>query len=146
MSEISHKDLVEWGQEHLAEAIEQMSPDEQDRFLEPFKEAPIPWLLSSIRGTAGDKGNEAPLRIVPPEAVDGGDRDSAQSRAAYEKGIELLKAGKIGILLVAGGMGTRLGWDGPKGTYPVGPLSERSLFQGFAEQIHRLQAIARLIF
>ena len=100
MSEISHKDLVEWGQEHLAEAIEQMSPDEQDRFLEPFNEAPIPWLLSSIRGTAGEKGNEAPLRIVPPEAVDGGDRDSAQSRAAYEKGIELLKAGKIGILLV----------------------------------------------
>jgi UDP-N-acetylglucosamine/UDP-N-acetylgalactosamine diphosphorylase len=37
--------------------------------------------------------------------------------------------------VVAGGQGTRLGYDGPKGTYPVTPLKNKTLFQVFAEKI-----------
>src|SRR5690606_20336012 len=38
---------------------------------------------------------------------------------AEQRGRELLKAGKVAAFLVAGGQGTRLGYDGPKGEYPV---------------------------
>ncbi len=54
-------------------------------------------------------------------------------------GEEALRAGRVGLLLVAGGQGTRLGFDGPKGAYPVGPLSKRSLFAFHAEKIMNLQ-------
>src|SRR5699024_103206 len=37
--------------------------------------------------------------------------------------------------LVAGGQGTRLGYDGPKGEYPVTPIKQKPLFQVFAEQL-----------
>src|SRR5947209_4320525 len=37
--------------------------------------------------------------------------------------------------VVAGGQGTRLGFDGPKGTYPIGPVSAASLFQIHAERV-----------
>ena len=50
-------------------------------------------------------------------------------------GETLIAQGKVGAFVVAGGQGTRLGFGGPKGGYPVSPIKEKSLFQMFAEQI-----------
>jgi UDP-N-acetylglucosamine/UDP-N-acetylgalactosamine diphosphorylase len=54
---------------------------------------------------------------------------------AEKRGRELLRQGKVGAFLVAGGQGTRLGYDGPKGEYPVTPVKSKPLFQVFAEQL-----------
>ena len=54
---------------------------------------------------------------------------------AERRGHELLLQGKVGAFLVAGGQGTRLGYDGPKGEYPVTPIKNKPLFQVFAEQL-----------
>ncbi|MDD2763917.1 MAG: UDPGP type 1 family protein [Opitutaceae bacterium] len=63
----------------------------------------------------------------------GGDAAAwAQARAAGE---EALRAGRVAAFTVAGGQGTRLGCDGPKGTFPVTPLKRKPLFQVFAEKI-----------
>lgn len=50
-------------------------------------------------------------------------------------GEQALSEGKIALFTVAGGHGSRLGWNGPKGTYPASPIEGRSLFQLQAEQI-----------
>ncbi|MBK1876306.1 UTP--glucose-1-phosphate uridylyltransferase [Pelagicoccus mobilis] len=50
-------------------------------------------------------------------------------------GEEALRAGKVAAFTVAGGQGTRLGYNGPKGTYPVTPVKNKTLFQVFAEKI-----------
>lgn len=69
---------------------------------------------------------------------------NAEEKALYDRararGVELLRAGKVSCLTVAGGQGTRLGFDGPKGTYPIGPVSGRPLFEYFAESIRRIGA------
>ncbi len=57
---------------------------------------------------------------------------------ATAKGVEVLRAGKVAALTVAGGQGTRLGFDGPKGTYPITPVLHKTLFQYFAESICRI--------
>ena len=54
---------------------------------------------------------------------------------AKARGLELVKEGKVGAFLVAGGQGTRLGYDGPKGEFPVTPIKNKPLFQVFAEQL-----------
>jgi UDP-N-acetylglucosamine/UDP-N-acetylgalactosamine diphosphorylase len=51
------------------------------------------------------------------------------------QGETALKAGRVAAFTVAGGQGTRLGYDGPKGCYPVGPVTKKPLFQVFAEKI-----------
>jgi UDP-N-acetylglucosamine pyrophosphorylase len=56
-------------------------------------------------------------------------------QAAEARGEELLSEGKVGAIVVAGGQGTRLKFDQAKGLYPIGPVSGRSLFQVFAEQL-----------
>src|SRR4051812_11640949 len=58
-----------------------------------------------------------------------------QYQEAEARGKELLRAGKVAAFLVAGGQGTRLGYDGPKGEYPVTPIKSKPLFQVFAEQL-----------
>ena len=50
-------------------------------------------------------------------------------KQAYQHGEELISSGKIAAFTVAGGQGTRLGYDGPKGTLPVSPIKNKPLFQ-----------------
>ena len=56
-----------------------------------------------------------------------------------KEGERLLRDGKVGALVVAGGQGTRLGFNGPKGCYPVGPVSDRTLFQYHFEKVLALE-------
>lgn len=79
----------------------------------------------------------AEIRPVPTIPVARADR--ADAKEAWVAGEEALRAGRVGLLLVAGGQGTRLGYDGPKGAYPIGPISKRSIFAFHAEKIHNAQ-------
>lgn len=54
---------------------------------------------------------------------------------AMDHGGQLLREGKVAAFVVAGGQGTRLGWEGPKGTYPATPVTKKPLFQCFAEYL-----------
>jgi UDP-N-acetylglucosamine/UDP-N-acetylgalactosamine diphosphorylase len=76
-------------------------------------------------------------RIRPPrvERLPRTDAERSTRRIACEIGASALSAGKVAVVLVAGGQGTRLGFDGPKGSYPIGPVSNASLFQIHAEKI-----------
>ena len=58
-----------------------------------------------------------------------------RSAAPPVVGADAMAAGEVGVILVAGGSGTRLGFEGPKGTFPIGPVSSASLFQIHAEKI-----------
>lgn len=69
-----------------------------------------------------------PGTIEAPEVVRPGVEDVLAGRG-------VLAAGEVAAVIVAGGQGTRLGFDGPKGCYPVGPVSDRSLFQIHAEKV-----------
>jgi len=63
------------------------------------------------------------------------DAAKAEWAEARELGEKAIRAGKVAAFTVAGGQGTRLGYDGPKGTFPVTPITQKSLFQVFAEKI-----------
>jgi UDP-N-acetylglucosamine/UDP-N-acetylgalactosamine diphosphorylase len=54
-------------------------------------------------------------------------------------GEEALRAGRVGVLLVAGGQGSRLGFEGPKGIFPIGPVSDAPLFEVHAHKVLALE-------
>lgn len=58
----------------------------------------------------------------------------AGNKKDYKAGVELIAQGKVGCLIVAGGQGTRLRFDGPKGAFPISVVKHKSLFQLFAEK------------
>ncbi len=73
-----------------------------------------------------------PVKVYPRKPT--GEMRELYERAA-KRGFELVKNGKVGAFLVAGGQGTRLGYDGPKGEFPITPIKNKPLFQVFAEQL-----------
>ncbi len=75
------------------------------------------------------------LKPFPFEPLPHDEESKARWRAAFERGEDALRNGKIAAFTVAGGQGTRLGYSGPKGTFPVTPIKKKPLFQVFAEKI-----------
>ena len=69
-----------------------------------------------------------------PLAPENSEQEELYERA-FKHGEDLVRAGKTAAFTVAGGQGTRLGYEGPKGTLPVSPVKNKPLFQLFAEQI-----------
>ena len=57
-----------------------------------------------------------------------------KSTAARLVGEQILREGKVGVIVMAGGSGTRLGWHGPKGTFPLTRIKNKSLFQLLSEK------------
>jgi UDP-N-acetylglucosamine/UDP-N-acetylgalactosamine diphosphorylase len=73
-----------------------------------------------------------PAQAFPLERSAAQDALAARARSA---GAEWLRAGSVAALTVAGGQASRLGWEAPKGVYPIGPLSGWSLFEIFARKL-----------
>jgi len=88
---------------------------------------------SKSEGNSAIADDLKPADFIPlPDKEDG---DKAFWGSAREKGESALRTGRVAAFTVAGGQGTRLGYDGPKGTYGVTPVLKASLFQVFAEKI-----------
>jgi UDP-N-acetylglucosamine/UDP-N-acetylgalactosamine diphosphorylase len=126
------------GQTNLVRTLEHLDPSGKRRLLDQLADQDLNALKALVTEYVINKPHVAlPKDIQPVKAFPR--RADAAHKAQYEqalaKGKELLKAGKVAAFLVAGGQGTRLGYDGPKGEYPVTPVKNKPLFQVFAEQL-----------
>ncbi len=121
------------GQGPLADHWEALEPARQETLTEQLEELDFEVLaeLRAVRGqNSGLDGAVEPLPYVPFE-------ERGRGTTAAARGIEELRAGRVAFALLAGGQASRLRWDGPKGTYPVGPVTDRCLFRIFTEQLVR---------
>lgn len=80
---------------------------------------------------------QLPTELTPPRAYPAapgaGQRDEYD--AAQQAGEAAIRDGRVAAFTVAGGQGTRLGYDGPKGGYCISPIRNAPLFQLFAESL-----------
>jgi len=92
------------------------------------------WVEQYVKGDGSlkvpDRFEPAPAYPAVPGADQAGKYDKAR-----KLGEELIGQGKVAGFVVAGGQGTRLGFDGPKGNYPISPVCKKTLFQIFAENL-----------
>ena len=126
------------GQEHLLRWWDELGSDQRNHLLADIES--IPWeLVDGLVAThvLSKPPCEAPTDILPPDVYPhhpGAERTSLY-RKATALGESMIRDGKVAAFTVAGGQGTRLGHDGPKGTLVVTPVGNRTLFQLFAETI-----------
>jgi UDP-N-acetylglucosamine/UDP-N-acetylgalactosamine diphosphorylase len=130
--------LAAAGQEHVLRWWPQLEAAERELLLADIES--VPWAeVAPLVATHVLRRPEvrAPRHLEPaPVHPATPDRARAEAyRAAARRGHELLREGRVAAFTVAGGQGTRLGVNGPKGAVAVTPLRHKSLFQLFAESI-----------
>src|SRR4051794_30237190 len=118
--------LAAAGQEHLLRFADRLNPAGRGRLaaqLEPLDLRLMGQLADAYVRHKPELHLPKDIKPVPVYPLTPRDERQRQLyRDAENRGRELLRAGKIGAFLVAGGQGTRLGYDGPKGEYPVTPV------------------------
>lgn len=130
------------GQEHLLRFYDQLDPAAQTRLLDQIQQqdwAQLAELIESHVKQAPEIGLPESIEPAPYYPAAPPEHLAKKYGLAIKHGEELLRAGKVAAFVVAGGQGTRLGWDGPKGTYPATPIQRKPLFRVFAEYIIKAQ-------
>jgi UDP-N-acetylglucosamine/UDP-N-acetylgalactosamine diphosphorylase len=127
------------GQGQVFRFFPQLATAEQQRLLNDAAEidlGEIARLTNTLLAKGGAPAlNLAGLAPAPYEKRPEHGGDAAAWARAKAAGEAALRGGQVAAFTVAGGQGTRLGYDGPKGTFPVTPVKRKPLFQVFAEKI-----------
>jgi UDP-N-acetylglucosamine/UDP-N-acetylgalactosamine diphosphorylase len=129
--------LRPFGQEHLLAFWDTLA-QKQKTSLSRQIEAIDFTLIRRLYESRDEQGNvhELASRAAPPPAFRlDASRNPFSPQQAKQRAVEALEAGRLGVVLVAGGQGTRLGFEHPKGMFPIGPLSQKTLFQIHVEKI-----------
>jgi UDP-N-acetylglucosamine/UDP-N-acetylgalactosamine diphosphorylase len=116
--------LKEHGQEHIYESYKKL--DEKGKAKLAAQIEKIDWSIVAMAGhkeLAQERGMLEPLSALEVSEIE-------KNKAKYEQiGLDAIKASKVGAVLLAGGQGTRLGSDGPKGKYNIGITKDVYIFE-----------------
>ncbi|MEO7424092.1 MAG: UDPGP type 1 family protein [Fibrobacteria bacterium] len=127
------------GQEHLFQFYADLDPAGQDALVAQILSVDFAQLAALHRDLVQAPASSAsPERIEPLQAKPWEDFSLSERASLANMGMRALREGKVAAFLVAGGQGTRLGHNGPKGIFDIGLPSRKSLFQLQAERILRL--------
>ncbi len=127
------KKIYAYHQEHVFSYWKELSDCEKRTFLEELSKIDFKLLNNLIKKEVNTTSNNDYKPVDYIQYID-------YKRAEAEKiGLDYLKKSKTAAFVVAGGQASRLGYNGPKGSFKIGPCSRKSLFQIFSEKIHYWQ-------
>ena len=122
--------LQKYGQEHVLKYYSELSDSEKQELLAQVEDTDFAVLANCKNlGHADKRGEFAPLAALQVSEIE-------KRKDEFTKlGVETIKAGKVAAVLLAGGMGTRLGSDNPKGMYDIGITKPVYIFQRIIENL-----------
>ncbi|KAI8617067.1 UDP-N-acetylglucosamine pyrophosphorylase [Chytriomyces sp. MP71] len=132
------------GQDHVFSYFDEIPADARTRLLSQLNEIDVERcnriFAKATQAPPHDKNRIDPLPETGFDSTLTASKDQVEAWRAT--GLQLIAQGKIAVILLAGGQGTRLGSSAPKGCYDVGLPSHKSLFQLQAERIIAIQRLA----
>lgn len=135
-------------QSHTLQFWSELSEAERESFLQELSQLDLPRLREHCEGAARAAASPSPsldehMQPVPAELIGSARKSDKDSLAHWEnEGLLQISKNRVGVLLLAGGQGTRLGVQYPKGMYNVGLPSGKTLYQIQAERLHKIQELA----
>lgn len=124
--------LERTGQDHLVVAWERHDLAARQTLLTELKQLDLEQLRVLYQMRDATIQLPGPDQIAPPPLA------AVDDQACRMDGEHALRRGEVAVLMVAGGQGSRLGFEHPKGMFPVGPVSGKSLYQLHAEKVRAL--------
>ncbi|KAJ3372793.1 UDP-N-acetylglucosamine pyrophosphorylase [Kappamyces sp. JEL0680] len=134
--------LAAHNQGHLLDFYPTLSESEQAELLSNVSAIDVERVNGIFKTAMAAKPTSTNVAPLPPAAQDSTITASPDKLAAWRnEGLTLIGKGKVAVILLAGGQGTRLGSSDPKGCYDIKLPSGKSLFQLQGERILRLQQV-----
>jgi UDP-N-acetylglucosamine/UDP-N-acetylgalactosamine diphosphorylase len=133
--------ITEAAQEQVFSFWDQLSPEDQSRLLEELRGIDLPLIRKLIAQYLQGTQEFLQARVLTPASLFARDlspEGHAAEEAARSTGEEALRKGVIGLLTAAGDAGAGIDAGRPKGLFPVGPVSGKTLFQVHAEKIRAM--------
>uniref|UniRef100_V5G128 UDP-N-acetylglucosamine diphosphorylase n=1 Tax=Anoplophora glabripennis TaxID=217634 RepID=V5G128_ANOGL len=143
------KILSDCQQSHLLRFWDELNEKEQSQFLEQlgtinFKEASDIFTKAQNSLSEDVQKLDSRMKPIPPEQFESEKSVNEKILGEYKStGLEAIANNEVAVLLLAGGQGTRLGVNYPKGMFSVGLPSGKPLFQIQAERIRRVMSLAK---
>lgn len=127
------KRVYDNNQEHVFASWDRLGPGQRESLLKDLADVDF-GLMKKLFTAAGapSHGSYRPAPFIPLPKTPA---EHEKFRKAAALGEELIRGGKVAAFIVAGGQGSRLGYEGPKGKFPVGPVSGKTLFRLHGEKI-----------
>ncbi len=119
--------LKTFSQEHVINYLNALGSTEENELIEQIESTDFSVITDSL-GKSDKNDNEACDEIAPIKALQL-DEIAAKKSIYLEEGTKIIKQGQLGVVLLAGGMGTRLGSDNPKGMYDIGITRHVYIFE-----------------
>ncbi|KAL1916434.1 uncharacterized protein VTP21DRAFT_5625 [Calcarisporiella thermophila] len=137
--------LAAAGQEHLLAFWDELSISEKNSLFQQLSHLDVERCnhIYKLATEGAKQPSRCDVSPLPENVFDSRLSADAEQVATWEKiGMDLIAQNKVGVILLAGGQGTRLGSSAPKGCYDISLPSRKSLFQIQAERIRKLQELA----
>ena len=119
--------LEKYGQEHLLTFYNQLSADKQNQLLDEILTTNFKQMKELYESTKTKLSFEN-AKLEPITYTTKAELPKAELEKYTALGEEIIKKGKLAVVTMAGGQGTRLGHSGPKGTFDLGLNSHKSIF------------------
>jgi UDP-N-acetylglucosamine/UDP-N-acetylgalactosamine diphosphorylase len=124
------------GQAGVLRFWDRLSPAEQEALAAQIEALDLQTLGHLFRGTApADDWAGLAARAEGPPSIRLQGPNPYSPADARARGAAALAQGKVAAIIVAGGQATRLGFDHPKGMYPIGPVTGATLFQILCQKV-----------
>lgn len=134
MEENIKNKLIQYKQEHLIDYYEKLEENKKQEFLNQILEIDFEQIKNLFSNALEKKDNKQ----IEIETIDSIDKDKIgeEEKNKYSKiGEDIIKQGKYAIVTMAGGQGTRLGYNGPKGAYFLDEGINKSIFELLCENL-----------
>lgn len=134
--------LLEHGQSHLVDHLDRLVSPALEGFRRELES--VDWTrTAAMHRSAGPQTRPAlPFGLKPIPSLEPTPSERAEF---WEHGLEMLSRGRSGFVLMAGGQGSRLGFDGPKGACPLGLPDDLVLFELVIRRLLRLGRISGVV-
>jgi UDP-N-acetylglucosamine/UDP-N-acetylgalactosamine diphosphorylase len=140
--------LEKYGQQHILGHYQGLNLEKKDDFVRELQGLNLTIVFKLYEKFSKEEDRArlfydicpAPIFTIPKTRGEVAMREEARLQ-----GERLIRENQVAVLIVAGGQGSRLGFEGPKGKFPISPVKRKSLFQLFAESVKAISLRHRAV-
>lgn len=126
--------LKKYNQEHLLQFYSELTENQKSDLLNQILDIDFEQILHLYEKSKLDV-LDSTEEIEPLTCVDKASISNSKKKTLYSLGTKAIKSGKVGVITLAGGQGSRLGFNGPKGTFCLELTPKKSLFEILCDYI-----------